>query len=286
LLSATKPDIVWAFVENNRHKDIVEICAPKGIHVVFEKPLASTLEDARAIQKLAKKHNIHILVNYQMAWWPTSYAAYEAVQAGKIGEAWRMRGIVGHGGPGGGNMKQDPAKNKSAVFYEWLNDEEKNGGGAIMDFGCYNALWALWYLGKPESIYAFTHTRKPQNYDVDDNAFIVAKYPRGEAIMEGSWSLPRSFQDVEILGTSGSVFATRRAAELTPSGRNSKTELLDAPELPANRASAIAYMIDCIKTGKQLEGMVALDINVDVVEIIEAARQSVKSGEVVKLPMK
>ena len=67
MLDQAKPDIVWAFVENNRHLEIVEACAPRNINVIFEKPLASSYRDALEIQKLARKHDIKILTNYQMA---------------------------------------------------------------------------------------------------------------------------------------------------------------------------------------------------------------------------
>ena len=50
MLAEARPDFVWAFVENNRHREIVEACAPRKIHVIFEKPLASTYKDALAIR--------------------------------------------------------------------------------------------------------------------------------------------------------------------------------------------------------------------------------------------
>ena len=60
MLDRTKPDIVWAFVENNRHLEIVKACAPRKIIVIFEKPLASTGADAREFQKIAQQTGIRI----------------------------------------------------------------------------------------------------------------------------------------------------------------------------------------------------------------------------------
>ena len=54
MLDETKPDFVWAFVENNRHLEILKECAPRHIHVIYEKPLASTYKDAMAMVELAK----------------------------------------------------------------------------------------------------------------------------------------------------------------------------------------------------------------------------------------
>ncbi|HYV61851.1 MAG TPA: Gfo/Idh/MocA family oxidoreductase, partial [Bryobacteraceae bacterium] len=75
MLDQTKPDFVWAFVENNRHLEIVKVCGPRKIHVIFEKPLASTSKDAREIRDLAQKYDIFVMTNYQMAWWAANYTA-------------------------------------------------------------------------------------------------------------------------------------------------------------------------------------------------------------------
>ena len=63
-----KPDLVWAFTPTNGHVDVVRYCAPKGIHVIMEKPLAATLNEALEIQALARKHNILVLTNYGSSW--------------------------------------------------------------------------------------------------------------------------------------------------------------------------------------------------------------------------
>jgi predicted dehydrogenase len=56
------------------------------------------------------------------------------------------------------------------------------------------------------------------------------------------------------------------------------------PPLPPEAAGPIAFMVDAIRNHKPIEGITALDINLGVVEIIEAAKESVRTGRVVKLP--
>jgi len=116
MLDETKPDIVWAFVENNRHLEILKECAPRHINVIYEKPLASTYKDALAMADLARKHGIQVMCNYQMAWWPSNYAAKKQADAGAVGQVWRLRGVVGHGGPGSGGTGK--------YFFDWLTDPE------------------------------------------------------------------------------------------------------------------------------------------------------------------
>lgn len=277
MLDTAKPDIVWAFVENNRHLEIVEACAPRRIHVMFEKPLAASFADARRIRDLARRHGIQVMTNYQMAWWPSNYAAKKAADEGALGKVWRLRGIVGHGGPGSSGAR-------SKYFFAWLTDPERNGGGALIDFGCYNALWSLWLLGRPEQVYAHVNHLRPETFPkVEDNSTMILSYPGGVGLFEGSWDLPRSFQDLEVFGLKGSVTVTREAAELRQ-GREPARPLPLEP-LPPERADPVAHMVHAVRTGRPLGELVSLDINVDVVEILEAAKQSVATGGAVKLPL-
>jgi predicted dehydrogenase len=277
MLDETKPDIVWAFVENNRHLEIVQACAPRKIQVMFEKPLASTYQDAQAIRRLAATHGIQVMTNYQMAWWPSNYAAKELVDSGGIGKVWRLRGIVGHGGPGA-------PTGTNRFFLDWLTDPVKNGAGAMMDFGCYNALWALWYMGRPETVYAQVNHLRPETFPkVEDSSVLILHYKNGVGIFEGSWDLPRSYQDLEIFSRDGSVYVTGSRVELRK-GRDTKDLPLAA--LPPERSEPIANMIQSLRTKKPLEGLVAIDINVSVTEIMEAAKTSVRTGRAVTLPLK
>lgn len=275
MLDEAKPDIVWAFIENNRHLEIVQACAPRKIHVMFEKPLASTYKDALAIRRLAQQHGIQVMTNYQMAWWPSNYAAKAQADAGAVGKVWRLRGIVGHGGPGG-----PTGLNK--FFFSWLTDPVKNGAGALVDFGCYNALWSLWYLGRPESVYTQVNQLRPEEFPkVEDSSTMVLNYRNGVGIFEGSWDLPRGFQDLEVFGRGGSLYVTSGKVELRK-GREAAQDVILNP-LPPERSEPIAYMIHCLRNKKAMEGLVALDINVDVTEILDAARTSVKTGKAVRL---
>jgi len=273
MLDEKKPEFVWAFVENNRHLEIVQYCAPRKIHVIFEKPLASTYKDALAIQALADKYGIYVMCNYQMAWWPANYTAKAVADSGELGDIWRVRGIVGHGGPG--------SKGLGSHFFDWLTDPVKNGGGALVDFGCYNALWSLMYLGRPETVYAQVNTLRPDEFPkVEDNATLILHYKKGVALLEGSWDLPRSFQDLEVFGRKGSVYMTAQKVEQRI-GRDVKE--LPMTALPPEKAEPIAYMIHCIETKTAPEGMTSIKLNAQVVEIIEAAKASIKTGRAIAL---
>jgi predicted dehydrogenase len=276
MLDEKKPEAVWSFVENDRHLEITRECATRGIHVIFEKPMAANLAQSRDMLALAQKHKIKLMVNYQMAWWPENYTAHSLAEAGDLGKVWRVRAIIGHGGPASTNPNDVAGKN----FWAWLNDE-KRGGGALMDFSCYGAVWLRWYLGMPKSVYAVTTHTRPDVYRTNTNATVLATFAKnGIGIIEGSWDLPRSFQDVEVFGDKGSIFMAQRRIELT-SGRTRK----DVPPgtLPEDRSDPVSYFISCVRGGKPIEGMVSPEFNVDVMHIVGAAAQSAASGKPVIL---
>ncbi len=278
MLDETKPEIVWAFVENNRHIEIAKACAPRHINLIFEKPLAANYEQAKQIKALAQKYGIRVMTNYQMAWWPSNYVEKAAVDRGDIGKPWRLHGIVGHSGP-----SSEGPRNK--YFFEWLTDPQKNGAGALMDFGCYNALWSLWYLGKPTSVYARADHLRPDRFPkVEDNADIILNYPHGVGIFEGSWDLPRSYQDLEIFGWGkdgkhASIYMTHKGVEVRQ-GRDVKE--LPLTPLPPDASEPIVYMVSRIKAKGPIEGLTAIDINVDVIHIIDLAKESIRTGKAVK----
>jgi predicted dehydrogenase len=280
MLDKVKPDIVWAFVENNRHLEIAKECAPRHINLIFEKPTASTYAEAKQIQALAQKYDVRVMTNYQMAWWPSNYAAKAAVEHGDIGTVYRLHGVVGHGGP-----SSEGARNK--FFFDWLTDPVKNGAGALMDFGCYNALWSIWYLGMPQTVYATALHLRPDRFPkVEDEATMVLSYPNAVGIFEGSWNLPRSFQDLEIFGRPdgstrpGSLYMTRAGVHMQVGPE--KTDLKISP-LPPDESEPVAYMVSHIQAHKPIEGLTGIDINVKVIRIIDLAKQSIKTGREVRV---
>ncbi|MBL8173425.1 MAG: Gfo/Idh/MocA family oxidoreductase [Bryobacterales bacterium] len=282
MIDETKPDMVWAFTPTNEHVDVVRYCAPRGIHVIVEKPLAATYREALEIQALARKHKINVMTNYGSTWQASQYAIRAAIEAGEIGPVWRLHGVTGHNGPG------DPRKSS---FAAWLADPVQNGGGALMDFGCYQVLWTLSIKGKPRSVYATAQHMKPEMFPkVEDHAVIVLNYSDGVAILEASWDLPPAQRlGNEVYGMSGSIVGNSiRKAGSSGGGRGSQQPgaPVDVKPLPPERSEPIAYMVDRLRTKQPLDGQSALDLHVDVQEVLEAAKMSVKSGTAIALPLK
>ncbi|MFS4456843.1 Gfo/Idh/MocA family protein [Maribacter sp. 2304DJ31-5] len=202
MISQTRPEAVAAFGTIYDHLNIVETCAPKGIHVMVEKPLAVSLEHAKKMASLAKKHNIHLLTNYETSWYPTNERAKKLLTEGVIGDLRKVIVRDGHKGPKKIGVNPE--------FLEWLTDPVLNGGGAIMDFGCYGANLMTWILNgeRPKTVTAVTQQLQPENNPkVDDDATIILTYESSMAILEPSWNWPIGRKDMEIYGEKGAIYA-------------------------------------------------------------------------------
>ncbi len=202
LIAHTHPDAVLAYNAISEHLGVVEICAPKGIAVMVEKPLATTVKDAERIAALAQQYHIQVLTNYETTWYDTNQQLYEMVNSNAIGTPRKMIVHDGHQGP-----KEIGC---SADFLNWLTDPVKNGGGALRDFGCYGADLMTWLMqGKaPISVTTIAHHIKPAIYPkVEDDATILLEYPDATGIIEASWNWPFSIKDWEVFGTTGYLHA-------------------------------------------------------------------------------
>jgi len=201
LVEATKPEAVMAFNAVYDHIKTVEYCAPLGIHVMVEKPLAANLQQADKMLALSKKHRIHLLTNYETTWYGSNELAYSMVRTeNRFGPIQKIHFHTGHQGPVEIGCKPE--------FLAWLTDPVLNGGGAIMDFGCYGANLSTWLLQgeEPESVTAVVQHTKPKIYPkVDDDATIILNYKKTQVIIEASWNWPYGRKDMEIYGQTGQL---------------------------------------------------------------------------------
>jgi predicted dehydrogenase len=280
MLDEVKPEAVVAFGSIYDHMAVVEACAPRGIHVMVEKPLATTMEHAKRMQNLARQHNIHLLTNYETSWYPTTEKTFELVKKENyVGSIKKVVIHDGHEGP------KEIGVNKE--FLEWLTDPIQNGGGAIIDFGCYgaNLMTYLMQDEEPLSVTAVTRQFKPDVYPkVDDEATIIVNYPSAQCIIQASWNWPFSRKDMEVYGETGYVVAVNNTM-MRQRNRNDKEERstkvssadVDVYEDP------FSYFHDVVRGKIQMpkKGLYSLENNLMVVQILDAARESAKTGKTV-----
>jgi predicted dehydrogenase len=284
MIEKTQPQAVAAFGNIYDHLKIVEVCAPKGIHVMVEKPLAASLAHAKKMEALARKHKIHLLTNYETTWYPTNHEAYaKAKEQSAIGDIKKVIVRDGHKGPK--NIGVEPE------FLSWLTDPVLNGGGAVMDFGCYGANLLTWLMQgkKPLEVMAVTQQLQPENNpNVDDEANIVLTYADAVGIIHASWNWPIGRKDMEIYGKKGAIYADDRynlRIRMAEGYDGYSEERLKLPERTAPYDDPFAYFAAVIHNEIQMPpyDLSSLENNMVVMEILDAAIRSAKSNKAVKL---
>lgn len=277
MLDKTKPEAVIVYESIYDHLRVVEECAPRGIHVMVEKPLATTVLQAKQIKELANKYNIMVLTNYETTWYPANHKAYDLIKSGKVGALSRINVYDGHSGP--------VEIGCGPEFLEWLTDPVKNGGGAVVDFGCYGANLSTWLMNgqKPKSVFATLRQQKPSIYPaVDDDATIVLEYPNVTTVIMASWNWPVSRKDMHIYGNKGYIYQDNATDMRVYDGKEMK---LTADKLSYPYNDSFYYLKAAVRGEIKVEptDLSSLENNMIVVEILEAAIKSNEIGKAVKL---
>jgi len=281
--AGAKIEAVTAFGNIYDHLQVVETFAPRGIHVMVEKPLATTFAQAKKMAALAEKNDIHLLTNYETTWYPTNHLAYELIEEGKIGEIRKVVVRDGHRGPKKIGVSKE--------FFEWLTDPKLNGGGAIIDFGCYGANLLTWLMQgeRPNSVTAVTRQLQAENNSkVDDEAIIILNYDDAVAIIQASWNWPIGRKDMEIYGLTGVVYADNRhdlRVRMAKGYDGFDEEKMTLEERPAPYNDPFLYLTAVIREeiNPAPYDLSSLENNLLAMEILTAAVKSAQNGNTVHL---
>ncbi|MDG3003615.1 Gfo/Idh/MocA family protein [Paludisphaera mucosa] len=278
MFDRAKPEAVVAFTDTADHVAVVAACARRKIPVMMEKPLAVGVEQARAIEKAAAESGIPVLVNYETTWYPSNHAAYALAKTAKaLGEIRKVVIHDGHRGPKEIGVQPE--------FLAWLTDPERNGAGALFDFGCYGANLMTWLMdeARPVAVTAVTQRFKPDVYPhVDDEATIVLEYPEAQAIVQASWNWPFDRKDMEIYGRTGQVLTVAQNRVKVRLEGNAE-EIGQASPLPPPQDDFLRYFAAVVRGEVKPSGPSSLGNNLIVVEILDAARRSAATGRTMRL---
>jgi predicted dehydrogenase len=281
MLDQVKPDAVIVTTANNLHLSILRACAQRHVNYFTEKPMAATGADAREMARLAREAGIKLMVNYWNTWSPPTQEAAARLKAGELGPIQKIVAEFGHEGP-----KEIGA---SKEFNAWLYDPKKNGAGALMDFGCYGANWAMWVKGRPQRVFAYSlRLKTAQQNAVEDDAVVLLEYPDASVTLLPSWDWPYGKEQAEFFGPKGSFLVMSDGLLYQPAKEDAN---IDHPSgkpvpvspLPPEKTDGIVYFLDCIRNNKPVEDPSSAELNVGVSEIIDAAIESIRTGKAVSL---
>jgi predicted dehydrogenase len=221
LLAESKADVVDIGLPNYLHHNACMKAAAAGKHIMIEKPLALTLEEADEMIATCKKRNLLLMYAEELCFAPKYERVRALVERGAVGKVYMLKQAEKHSGP------------HSAWFYK----KETAGGGVMMDMGCHALAWFRWMnKNNPvKTVYADMKTVM-HNTDCEDNTLTVLEFENGvTAIAEDSWARHGGMDDrIEVYGDRGVSYADlfRGNAALTYSIDGGPEQTLPKNEFP------------------------------------------------------
>jgi len=276
-LLAWGPDGVVVCSENAKHRHLVELAARAGVHVLCEKPLATTLADAQAMIDVCAAHSVNLMVAYPVRFSPAFTALADAVASGGLGAPLAVTGT---------NNGQIPLDQRA-----WFVDKELAGGGSLTDHTVHVAdlLDALFAPARATSVYAVTNKiMYADAVDVETGGLVSISYDNGVvATVDCSWSKPLSYPTwggltLQVVGSQG--IADMDAFSQRLDGHcDSVSNAVWLPYGSNSDALLIAEFVSSIAEGRapQPDGAVGYR----TLEIVAAGYQSIRTGQPVVLPL-
>jgi predicted dehydrogenase len=183
---------------NHLHARVTIDAAKAGKHVIIEKPLCLTLEEADEMIAVCTAHNRKLMYAEELCFAPKYERVRQLVREDALGSIYCMRQCEKHSGP----------------HSDWFYDLDQSGGGALMDMGCHGLAWFRWMLGaeaKPVSVYAQMQTGLIHGGRTrcEESSICIVEFAGGVVgIVENSWAKLGGMEDrVEVCGTGGVVYA-------------------------------------------------------------------------------
>lgn len=181
-LLAARPDAVIVASENSGHRALVEAAAAAGVHVLCEKPLATTVADAEAMVAACRKAGVRLMTAFPMRFSPPLLEVKARLDSGELGRPYCFTAS---------NQGQLPTKHRA-----WFVDRDLAGGGALADHIVHLADIFRWYLGQEVvSVYAQSNRIfHASEVEVETGGMVSLEFSSGVfASIDCSWSRPEAW---------------------------------------------------------------------------------------------
>jgi predicted dehydrogenase len=262
------PDAVIITAENVRHRGLVELAAAAGAHILCEKPLATTVEDATAMVNAAEVARVTLMTAYPVRFASAFQDALTRVRAGQLGD------IVGVKGTNNGKVPRERA---------WFTDPALSGGGALVDHVVHCADLLDELLGSlPDSVRAVSNgmLHVHSGVQVETGGLVTAVYPGGVvATIDCSWSVPDNAATwggltLQITGTRGTMTISPFAQHVRGYDPAGQVWVGVGDDLDA---AMLGEFIAAVREGRPAtpDGQVGLR----TLRIVEAAQRSARTGQ-------
>jgi predicted dehydrogenase len=275
LLDRTCPVAAVVCSATDRHPELVELAAGQGLHVLCEKPLATTVADAEAMVANCHRHGVQLHTAFVSRFYPVLLQARDVVAAGELG---RLRGMVG------GNRGRPPLPPR---YPAWITDVRSAGGGALLDHSVH-VVDAMRFVSGLEAREVLAETGTLfTDLDVEDSALVSVVFDGDvPASVDPSWSVtPTNVWDYDfylrLLGTEGTLTITTGREALQVSGRHGTRTHALVPFEPDIDHAMVEAFLRSVARGELVDPCATGEDGLRAVEVACAAYASVGTGEFV-----
>jgi len=280
MLAAEKPDAVSVCTPNALHAPISIDAMNAGAHVLCEKPMAISAEEAQRMIEAAKKNNVSLMIGHNQRFMPPHVKAKEILRTGKLGKVLTFRTSFGHPGP-----ERWSIEGKEGWFFQ----KSKAFVGAMGDLGVHKADLIRWMLDdEVEDVGAFVGTLHKEDTDVDDNATCILRMKSGAiGSLVASWTYYRGEDNSTVLWCENGVMkiGTHPEDQVIVEYRDGSVEKHKVGGISTNEKQLSSFVIDAFidsilaKTTPPVPG----EEGAKSLAVILAAMESQETGAIVKV---
>jgi len=293
-LEETRPDLVILCPPTAEHGLWVERVAPYDVHVLLEKPFASSLEEADRAIAAVEKTGRKLAINWPLAWYPSHVMARKTIDRGTIGEVLEVHFYDGNRGPlwHGADKDEVDAETVARRKPESWFYKRSAGGGSLLDYLGYGVTLGTWYHDGRAPIEVTATVDEPEGLEVDEHSVTVARYATGLSKFETRWGTftdpwtlqPQPKCGFVIVGTEGTIASydfedtIRIQTRAHPEGRDVPVDALESP-----RSNPVEYVADCIMRERPIEGPLSPVISRIGQQISDTACESARQKKTLPL---
>jgi predicted dehydrogenase len=263
-MEKAKPDIVLLCPATARHGEWTEYIAPYGVHIIMEKPFAGSLAEADRMIDAMKDTGKQLAINWPLRWYPPHVTSKHLVDEGIIGEVIEVHYYDGNRGPlyHMADKVETDDEFRAAKNESWFYQKDA-GGGSLLDYLGYGVTLGTWYHGGKAPIEVTAVTDDPTGLEVDEHSITIAKYDVGLSKYETRWGTytdpwtlqPQPKCGFVIKGTEGTISSYDYEETIRVQTReHPEGQELPVDELTAPNQNPVQYVIDCLETGREIDG--------------------------------
>lgn len=274
LLEKERLDFVDISTPPNVHAEIALAALAKGVHVLCEKPLATSVAEAMSMVEGARRHERVVFPGHNYKHAPVVKFSRDVMDSGRIG---KVRAVTLN------TFRTTHAKGVSEWRTDWRRDKKTSGGGIAMDHGSHSFyLTFAWMQSLPTHVTAKTLTLDSQ-WDTEDNLNCVLTFPNGFAHCFLTWTAGVRKVVYSLQGTDGALVIDDDAWELTE-GKVARPKvdkgLIESDWMDASHTKWHNSMFDQFKTAMANRDFVNAELRESVacVQIIETCYRSNAEG--------